>query len=51
MSENFFKPTIVEASWYCEENNMKNECIVKNCVFLNIFRESSAIKYSLTDAV
>jgi len=35
----------------CKETDMKNKCIVKNALFfLNVIRESSAIKSALTNA-
>jgi len=35
----------------CKESNMKDKCIVKkNVLFNNFIRESSAIKYALTNA-
>jgi len=49
MSENFSNQTLRKLHESCKENSTKNKCIVKN-VFFNVFRESSAIEYVLTNA-
>jgi len=38
---NIFKPDIVEASWNCEENDMKNKCIVDKAFFSKFLFETA----------